>query len=379
MNQLRSRLSISYAEVRSWHRPLMIMVAAMSALVVVASVGLLTDGRELLQQSVWAKPLKFGASFVMYGATLAWLIPKLRRARRTMWTVGTVFAVAGLIDVGFIAVQAARGTFSHFNAGTDTFNRIGQQIFSTGVFGLFGASLIVAIMLLFQRIGDAALTWALRAGIGLAVLGMALASFITGWTSSSGPRTVEDAYGNPVPLVGGHGVGAPDGGGMPITNWSTTGGDLRVPHFIGLHSIQVFVLTVLVLTALATRIDRLRHERVRARLTGVVILGYSALFTITAWQALRGQPLIHPDAATWTALAVTAVMTALLAALAVTAARRDEPARRDEAASRSESIRRRKAARRDGPAHGETTTPADSQAPIGSSGSHPVRTGPPFP
>ncbi|GGK84608.1 hypothetical protein Ppa06_43910 [Planomonospora parontospora subsp. parontospora] len=379
MNRTGSRLSVSYAEVRSWHRPLTIMVAAMSALVVVASVGLLADGRELLQQSVWAKPLKFGASFVMYGATLAWLIPKLRRARRTMWTVGTVFAVAGLIDVGFIAVQAARGTFSHFNAGTDTFNRIGQQIFSTGVFGLFGASLIVAVMLLFQRIGDAALTWALRAGIGLAVLGMALASFITGWTSSAGPRTVEDAHGNPVPLVGGHGVGAPDGGGMPITNWSTTGGDLRVPHFIGLHSIQVFVLTVLVLTALATRIDRLRHERVRARLTGVVILGYSALFTITAWQALRGQSLVHPDAATWTALAATTVMTALLAALAVTAAHRNEPAHRAEAASRSEPVRRRKAAHRDESAHGETTAPAGSQASIGSSGSHPVRTRTPFP
>ncbi|WP_165977887.1 hypothetical protein [Nonomuraea diastatica] len=38
---------------------------------------------------------------------------------------------------------------------------------------------------------------------------------------------------------------------MPITNWSTAGGDLRVPHFIGLHSVQVFVLAVLVLTALA--------------------------------------------------------------------------------------------------------------------------------
>ncbi|MFG3438626.1 hypothetical protein ACGF0J_15385 [Nonomuraea sp. NPDC047897] len=309
----------------------------MSALVAVAGVGLFADGRELLHQSVWAKPLKFGASFVMYGATLAWLIPKLRRARRTMWLVGTVFAVAGLIDVGFIAVQAARGTFSHFNAGTDTFNRIGQQIFSTGVFGLFGASLIVAVMLLFQRIGDAALTWALRAGLGLAVLGMALASFITGWTSSAGPRTVEDAYGNAVPLVGGHGVGAPDGGGMPITNWSTTGGDLRVPHFIGLHSVQVFVLTVLVLTALATRIGLLRHERVRARLTGVVIVGYSALFTITAWQALRGQSLIHPDAATWTALAATAVMTALTAALAVAAAHRAERARRGQTIATKES------------------------------------------
>ncbi|WP_285779160.1 hypothetical protein [Microtetraspora sp. NBRC 13810] len=297
----------------------------MSALVVFASFGLLVDGRELMRASIWAKPLKFGVSFVIYGATLAWLLPKLRRARRTMWTLGTAFAVTGLIDVGFIAVQAARGTYSHFNVNTDAFNQIGQVVFSSGVVGLFGASLLIAVMLLFQRVGDTALTWALRAGIGLSVIGMALASFIRGW-AATGPRTVEDAYGNPVTLLGQHGVGAPDGDGMPITNWSTVGGDLRVPHFIGLHSVQVFVLAVLVLTALATRIGWLRGERVRAQLTGVVILGYTALFTITTWQALRGQSLVHPDTATWTALAATVVVTALPAALAISAARRREAA-----------------------------------------------------
>ncbi|MFG1689108.1 hypothetical protein ACGFNP_53800 [Nonomuraea sp. NPDC049269] len=183
----------------------------------------------------------------------------------------------------------------------------------------------IAVMLLFQRVGDPALTWAPRAGIGLSVIGMALASFIRGW-ASTGPRTVEDAYGNPVSLLGQHGVGAPDGYGMPITNWSTTGGDLRPPHFIGLHSIQVFVLAVLILTALAARVSWLRGERVHAHLTGVVILGYTALFAITAWQAMRGQSLIHPDAATWTALAVTVVVTGLLAALTIAAARRNEVA-----------------------------------------------------
>jgi hypothetical protein len=111
---------------------------------------------------------------------------------------------------------------------------------------------------------------------------------------------------------------------LPITNWSTVGGDLRVPHFIGLHSIQVFVLAVLVLAALAARVSWLRSARVRAQLTGVVILGYTSLFAITAWQAMRGQSLVHPDAATWTALAVTVVVTALPAALAITAARRGE-------------------------------------------------------
>ncbi|WP_205304580.1 hypothetical protein [Nonomuraea montanisoli] len=316
---------LSFADVRSWHRPLMVMVAAMSALTVFSLIGIVVDDRELLQQSVWEKPFKFGASFVTYATTLAWLLPQLRKARRTMWILGTVFAVTGLIDVGFIVVQAFRGTYSHFNINTDTFNQVGQLIFETGVVGLFGASLLIAVMLLFQRIGGTALTWALRAGIGISVIGMALASFIRGW-ASTGPRTVPDAYGNPVSLLGQHGVGAPDGHGMPITNWSAVGGDLRVPHFVSLHSIQVFVLTVLVLTALAARVGWLRGERVRARLTGVVILGYTGLFAVTAWQAMRGQSLIHPDAATWTALALTVVVTASLAVLTIRAARRDDVA-----------------------------------------------------
>jgi hypothetical protein len=279
-----------------------------------------------MHESIWAKPFKFGVSFVLYGATLAWMLPKLRRARRTMWTLGTVFAVTGLVDVGFIAIQAARGTYSHFNTNADTFNQVGQQIFSSGVIGLFGASLLIAIMLLFQRVGERALTWSLRAGIALAAIGMGVAFFIVG-ASSEGPRTVEDAYGNPVRLMGQHGVGVPDGGGMPITNWSTQGGDLRVPHFIGLHAIQVFVLAVLLVTALGARVTWLRSERVRAQLTGVVILGYTGVFVITIWQAMRGQSLVHPDAATWTAFGVTAAVTASLAVLTVAAGRRGVPSR----------------------------------------------------
>jgi hypothetical protein len=318
--ELGDPLSITVSEVRSWHRPLMIMVAAMAGLVVVAGVGLVVDERQLLNESIWAKPFKFAVSFVLYGATLAWMLPKLRRARRTMWTLGTVFAITGLVDVAFIAIQAARGTYSHFNTNTDTFNAVGQEVFKSGVIGLFGASLLIAAMLLFQRVGERALTWSLRAGIALAVFGMGVAFFIAG--SSEGARTVEDAYGRPVTLSGAHGAGVPDGDGMPITNWSTQGGDLRVPHFIGLHAIQIFVLAVLVFTALAARVTWLRSERVRAQLTGVVILGYTGIFVITAWQAIRGQSLVHPDAATWTAFGATVAVTALLTALTVVAARR---------------------------------------------------------
>ncbi|TCC26452.1 hypothetical protein E0H50_30745 [Kribbella sindirgiensis] len=303
----------------------MLMVLAMSGLVLTAGVGLALDGREILNESVWLKPFKFGLSFVLYGATLAWLLSKLRKAKRFGWWTGTVFAVTGIVDVGFIAVQAARGTFSHFNANSDTFNQVGQQVFMSGVMGLFGASLVVAIMLLFQRIGDAPLNRAIRVGLGLAVAGMGLAFYLVG--SQSQRQEVTDAYGHPVTLAGSHGIGVEAGGpGMPLTNWSTDGGDLRIPHFVGLHAIHFLLLTVLALSLLAARVEWLRPERVRHRLVGVAAFGYTGVMVTVTVQAFRGQALIHPDVQTLGMLGGFLAVSLVALAGVITAARR--PVRR---------------------------------------------------
>jgi hypothetical protein len=124
-----------------------------------------------------------------------------------------------------------------------------------------------------------------------------------------------------VTLAGSHGIGNPDGNGMPITNWSTTGGDLRVPHFVGIHGIHVLLLITVVLGALAARRTWLRDEKVRARLAGIAGLSYFGLLAVLTWQAGRGQSLIHPDAPTLIAFATVALITVGATVSAIAAAK----------------------------------------------------------
>jgi hypothetical protein len=314
-------LTTSLGATRGWHRPLLVHTTLMFTLVVVSAVGLFVDDRLLTGASVWVKPMKFGFAMGVYGLTLAWLLSKLGKGRRIGWWLGTIFAIAGVLDVGAVTYAAAHGTFSHFNRNTDPVARTVQTVFSFGIMPLLLTTLIIAILVLVQRTGDRAMTRALRIGLGLALASMVVALWLS-TSSGATPRTVTDAAGHPVSMVGGHGIGDPDGHGMFLTDWSTTGGDLRVPHFIGLHAIQVLLLVTAVLQVLATSRTWLRNERVRARLAGITGLGYTGIFAVLTWQAWRGQPVNHPDGRTLTALAAVAVLTLASAAVAVVTARR---------------------------------------------------------
>ena len=94
--------------------------------------------------------------------------------------------------------------------------------------------------------------------------------------------------------------------GLPVTGWSREHGDLRVPHFIGLHAIQA-----LALVALGLRRWR-RPEAVRVRAVMATAASYATLFLLLLWQALRGQSLTAPDAFTIGAIAIWAVATMLV-------------------------------------------------------------------
>ena len=137
---------------------------------------------------------------------------------------------------------------------------------------------------------------------------MALAFLLTGPTAAQ----LDDWQG----LAGTHTVGLADGGpGLPLLGWSTVAGDLRIPHFIGMHALQVIPLALILIELAARRVAVLRDVDVRYRLAAIVSATYVAVLAVLTWQALRGQSIVAPDAATTTATLVIAALA--LAAAAV--------------------------------------------------------------
>ncbi|MEU4639476.1 hypothetical protein [Micromonospora sp. NPDC023814] len=294
-----------------WHRPLMIFVWAMAVLAVVSAVGIVADPRVLTGVPIWLKPLKFSVSFVLYGTTLAWMLSLLPRRSRIAEWAATVVVAMGVVEMAIIVGQVLRGTTSHFNE-TSPLNAALWQLMGATIMVLFAAHVVIGIVVLRQpianRAGKTAIGWAL----GLTLLGMLVAI----------PMVLPDQAQSIEGVAGAHSVGVPDGGpGLPLVGWSTTGGDLRIGHFVGLHALQALPILAMLLTRFAGR--RL-DERTRARLLIVAGGAYGALTLLLTWQALRGQPLLRPDALTLAAAAALVVATAAASA-GVVAARRRRP------------------------------------------------------
>ncbi|TXR56507.1 hypothetical protein [Quadrisphaera setariae] len=289
--------------------PLLWVAAAMLLLAVPTAVLAVADPVQLTGVNGWAKPLKFELSIALYAVTLAWLLTRLQRGRRL---AGALAAVAGallVVEMVIILGAAALGTTSHFNVSTPA-HAAAFAVMGVSIAAVWLITAVVGVLLWRNPSGDAAFDLAVRAGVVIALAGMAVAFLMTSPTSAQ----LADFRG----ISGAHTVGASDGGpGLPLLGWSTVAGDLRVPHFVGMHALQVLPLLVLALSLAARRwpaAAALLTPRVRLELVAVASAGWAATLVLLTWQALVGQSVVAPSGAV---LAVSSAAAAALAASAV--------------------------------------------------------------
>lgn len=227
----------------------------------ICSVLPVVDDRLLLGVSVWGKPAKFFLSLGVHLLTIAWALslvsPQLRRAAGLRWAVRLMIAAA-IVELIYIVFRASLGEASHFNTGTPL-NAALYAIMGVGALTLTFTAGFVGFRIWRNRAGD---IWREATGFGL-MLGAVLGTLTAGYMSS----------------LTGHGVGGAlgDATGLPFLHWSTTGGDLRVAHFVGLHAMQVLPLAAL--------------SGKRSVVYGVAVL-VAVLTALTFVQAVMGVPLL---------------------------------------------------------------------------------------
>ncbi len=225
----------------------------------------LLDPTQILGVSRWIKPMKFAISIAIFTGTMTWLLGYLHESRRAVRAISLVIAVTMTGESFLITMQSLRGVRSHFNHDT---------LFDGLVFSIMGGAILINTMAaayaayLFHR-RSSIVSGAHLAGVRAGLIIFVFASLEGGLMVARGSHT----------------VGLPDGGpGLPIVNWSTQAGDLRVVHFVGMHALQALPL-------LGWWLERQRMPGGR-RWVLVTAWGWAAVTILLLVQALAGRPVL---------------------------------------------------------------------------------------
>ena len=229
---------------------------------------LLVDERQVMGINAWIKPIKFCLSIWIYAWTFGWILFDLPNSRKWIRGISWTVAITMITEIGVIIYQASRATTSHFNFSTP-FDSILFAIMGVMI-GVNTIAIVVTFVLFLVKKPK-------LDSIYLMAMRMAFIVFLVGnWV------------GGAMIQARAHAVGVEDGGpGLPFTNWSTEGGDLRIAHFLGLHAIQIIPLFAYFLhkkTSLGLQMRR--------TLTIIFILVYAGLVSFLYQQAMSGKPLI---------------------------------------------------------------------------------------
>lgn len=178
---------------------------------------------QILGVNRWLKPFKFYASVGIMILTITWLMYYLNNQKKVS-TWSRIIFITMFFENGIIFMQSVRKTTSHFNQ-TSALNGVLFSIM--GILILIFTIMMILVCISFFRQKQFSIpdryVWGIRLGLVFFVIFSIEGGVMVGLLK--------------------HTIGGPDGEpGLPLVNWSNQYGDLRVAHFVGLHSLQVLPL-----------------------------------------------------------------------------------------------------------------------------------------
>ena len=222
---------------------------------------------EVLGLNSMIKPIKFCLSIWIYQWTMAYLLFYVNNQQKVKWySYLSVFVM--IFEISVIIGQAFQGGLSHFNQ-TASIGGILYGLMGVLIVWLTTATLVLTIRFIFQKSYNIAAPFALSIKIGLFLF--VVFSFFGGYMS----------------VLNTHNLGGKMGGpGLPLLNWSTLYGDLRVAHFFGIHSLQIIPLAGYYIA------EKVKEESKARNYVWLVALIYFVFITALAVQSLMGIPFI---------------------------------------------------------------------------------------
>jgi len=266
---VRKRLDLH--RLQKFNKVLLVTAGIQLALMAAMLMVLPFDSRLVSGVNPWLKPIKFTQSIAAYVLTVAWLLEYLRISRRGKQIISWGISICVVAQIACITLQAARGTTSHFNM-SNPFDRV-VSIFMDVMDPL--NSLFAIALLVFACQAKYAVSRPTQWGIAFGFVIFLGASAIGGVMVIQGAHSV--------------GVVTGDGGpGLPILNWSISGGDLRPAHFLGLHALQILPITGWLINQ---RVDSSMRVKLAAVVAAAVVV--AALIAFLYLQAMNGTPLVR--------------------------------------------------------------------------------------
>lgn len=254
-------------EIFKRNRLLANMGALFLALSLVLAIYLPFNTQQVLGINSMIKPIKFSLSIWIYFWTFAYLFHYVNDQKKVR-NFSILAVVVMVFENSVITVQAFRGKLSHFNQ-TEIVGGILYSLMGVMIVWVSIATLIMAIRFIRQKTYTISTPFALSIKIGLVLF--VVFSFWGGYMSA----------------INSHNIGGQIGeAGLPLLNWSTLFGDLRVAHFFGIHSLQIIPIFGYFIS------KRQANVASANKTIWLFSILYFAFLCFTMWQALMGMAFI---------------------------------------------------------------------------------------